>query len=58
MTYDTSKKTVSIAVTQDQETGSVIATVTGNGFEFNNSYQASSVTTNGAEDGLQITKKL
>lgn len=58
MTYDTSEKTVSIGVTQDQETGSVIATVTGNGFEFNNSYQASSVTTNGAEDGLQITKKL
>ena len=58
MTYDTSEKTVSIAVTQDQKTGSVIATVTGNGFVFNNSYQASSVTTNGAEDGLQITKKL
>ena len=58
MTYDTSKKTVSIGVTQDQKTGSVIATVKGNGFEFNNSYQASSVTTNGAEDGLQITKEL
>jgi pilin isopeptide linkage protein len=58
MTYDTSTKTVSIAVTQDQQTGSVVATVTGNGFEFTNSYQASSVTTEGAADGLQITKRL
>lgn len=58
MTFDTTTKTVSIAVTQDQETGSVVATVTGNGFEFNNSYQASSVTTDGANDGLQITKTL
>ena len=58
MNYDTSSKTVKIAVTQDETTGSVIATVTGNGFEFTNSYRASSVTTEGASDGLQITKQL
>lgn len=58
MTYDNTVKTVSIAVTQDQSTGSVVATVTGNGFEFTNSYRASSVTTEGAADGLQITKQL
>ncbi len=58
MTYDNAVKTVRIAVTQDQSTGSVVATVTGNGFEFTNSYRASSVTTEGAADGLQITKQL
>ena len=58
MTYDTSIKTVSIAVTQDADSGSVVATVTGNGFEFTNSYRASSATTDGGNDGLQITKQL
>lgn len=58
MTYDNTVKTVRIAVTQDQSTGSVVATVTGNGFDFTNSYRASSVTTEGAADGLQITKQL
>lgn len=58
MTYDNTPKPVSIAVTQDQSTGSVVATVTGNGFKFTNSYRASSVTTEGAADGLQITKQL
>ena len=58
MTYDNTAKTVSIAVTQDQSTGSVVATVNGNDFEFTNSYRASSVTTEGAADGLQITKQL
>ena len=58
MTYDNTVKRVSIAVTQHQSTGSVVATVTGNGFEFINSYRASSVTTEGATDGLQITKQL
>lgn len=58
MTYDNTVKTVSIAVTQDQSTGSVVATVTGNGFKFTNSYRASSVTTEGAADSLQITKQL
>ena len=58
MTYDNTVKTVSIAVTQDQITGSVVATVNGNDFEFTNSYRASSVTTEGAADGLQITKQL
>lgn len=58
MTYDNTVKTVRIAVTQDQSTGSVVATVNGNGFEFTNSYRASSVTTEGAADGLQITKQL
>ena len=58
MTYDNTVKTVSIAVTQDQSTGSVVATVNGNDFVFTNSYRASSVTTEGAADGLQITKQL
>lgn len=58
MTYDNTVKTVRIAVTQDQGTGSVVATVNGNGFEFTNSYRASFVTTEGAADGLQITKQL
>ena len=58
MTYDNTAKSVSIAVTQDQSTGSVVATVTGNDFKFTNSYRASSVTTEGATDGLQITKQL
>lgn len=58
MTYDNTVKTVSIVVTQDQSTGSVVATVNGNGFKFTNSYRASSVTTEGAADGLQITKQL
>lgn len=58
MTYDNTVKRVSIAVTQDQSTGNVVATVTGNGFQFTNSYRASSVTTEGAADGLQITKQL
>lgn len=58
MTYDNTVKTVSIAVTQDRSTGSVVATVNGNDFVFTNSYRASSVTTEGAADGLQITKQL
>lgn len=58
MTYDNTAKRVSIAVTQDQSSGNVVATVTGNGFKFTNSYRASSVTTEGAADGLQITKQL
>ena len=58
MTYDNTVKTVSIAVTQDQSSGNVVATVNGNDFEFTNSYRASSVTTEGAADGLQITKQL
>ena len=58
MTYDNTVKRVSIAITQDQSTGNVVATVTGNGFQFTNSYRASSATTEGAADGLQITKQL
>ncbi|OUP10413.1 FctA domain-containing protein [Collinsella sp. An2] len=58
MTYDMSAKKVTIAVTQDEKTGNVIATVTGNGFTFTNSYRASSITTEGVSNVLKITKQL
>ena len=59
MTYDTSVKRISVTVIEDGDDGSVIATVTpSDGFVFRNSYQAAAVTTDGAEDGLQITKRV
>ena len=60
MTYDTHTESVTISVTQDDSTGDIVATVNydSDGCSFTNSYQASSVTTEGAADGLQITKQL
>ena len=60
MTYDTHTESVTISVTQDDSTGNIVATVNydSDDCSFTNSYQASSVTTEGAADGLQITKRL